>query len=171
MRVFWVLGLVVGLIAGGIVLADVPLLVKLLVGLAIVAVGVAGPLGSVLLAGLLLGAGVLTFVVLLVTSEPTAVASALGVAALLIASGVAFSFRELFRNRTKSAGATSWVSRKAVAKKSDRFPGLPIGPRPDESSEGVRNSLDDFAERVRVANNESDDSGARPDAPKGQRDH
>ena len=70
MRVVWVLGVVVGLVAGGLVLSDVPLLVKLLVGVAVVVVGVAGPFGSVLLAGLLLGAGLFTFVVLLVTSEP-----------------------------------------------------------------------------------------------------
>ena len=170
MRVVWVLGLVVGLIAGGVVLADVPLLVKLLVGLAIVAVGVAGPLGSVLLAGLLLGAGVLTFVVLLATSEPTAVASALGVATLLIASGVAFSFRELFRTRTKWAGAASWVSRKDVAKKSARFPGLPIGQRPDESTEEVGKALDDLAERVALTNNEADDSGVPEDEPSGHRE-
>ena len=101
MRVVWVLGVVVGLVAGGLVLSDVQLLVKLLVGAAVVIVGVAGPYGSVLLAGLLLGAGLFTFGVLLVTSEPAAVSSALGVATLLIASGVAFSFRELFRNREK----------------------------------------------------------------------
>ena len=101
MRVVWVLGVVVGLAAGALVLSDVPLLVKLIVGLAVVIVGVAGQFGSVLLAGLLLGAGLFTFGVLLVTSEPSAVGSALGVATLLIASGVAFSFRELFRNRAK----------------------------------------------------------------------
>ena len=101
MRVVWVLGVVAGLVAGGLVLSDVPLLVKLLVGVAVVVVGVAGPFGSVLLAGLLLGAGLFTFVALLVTSEPSAVGSALGVATLLIASGVAFSFRELFRDRGK----------------------------------------------------------------------
>ena len=102
MRVVWVLGVVVGLVAGGLVLSDVPLLVKLLVGVAVVIVGVAGPFGSVMLAGLLLGAGVFAFVALLVTSEPpTAVGSALGVATLLTASGVAFSFRELFRDRGK----------------------------------------------------------------------
>lgn len=101
MRVVWVLGVVVGLVAGGLVLSDVPLLVKLLVGVAVVIVGVAGPFGSVMLAGLLLGAGVFTFVALLVTSEPSAVSSALGVATLLTASGVAFSFRELFRDRGK----------------------------------------------------------------------
>jgi hypothetical protein len=100
-RVVWVLGVVIGLVAGGLVLSDVPLLVKLLVGVAVVVVGVAGPFGSVLLAGLLLGAGLFTFVALLVTSEPSAVGSALGVATLLIASGVAFSFRELFRDRGK----------------------------------------------------------------------
>jgi hypothetical protein len=100
-RVVWVLGLVAGLVAGGVVLSDLPLWVKLLVGLAVVVVGVAGPFGSVLLAGLLLGAGLLTFFALLLTSEPGAVSSSLGVATLLIASGVAFSFRELFRNRTK----------------------------------------------------------------------
>jgi Kef-type K+ transport system membrane component KefB len=101
-RIVWVLGLVAGLVAGAVVLYDVPLLVKLLVGLAVVVIGVAGRFGSVLLAGLLLGAGLLTFIVLLATSEPTAVGSALGVATLLIASGVAFSFRELFRDRTKA---------------------------------------------------------------------
>jgi hypothetical protein len=46
-----VLGVVIGLVAGGLVLSDVPLLVKLLVGVAVVVVGVAGPFGSVLLAG------------------------------------------------------------------------------------------------------------------------
>ncbi len=101
MRVVWVLGLALGMVAGGIVLYDVPLFVKLLVGLAVIVVGVAGPFGSVLLAGLLLGAGLLTFFVPLLTSEPAAVGSSLGVATLLIASGVAISFRELFRNRTK----------------------------------------------------------------------
>lgn len=101
MRVVWVLGVVAGLAAGALVLSDVPLLVKLILGVAVVIVGVAGPVGSVLLAGLLLGAGLFTFGVLLVTSEPSAVGSALGVATLLIASGVAFSFRELFRNREK----------------------------------------------------------------------
>jgi Kef-type K+ transport system membrane component KefB len=74
------------------------------VGLAVVVVGVAGPFGSVVLAGLLLGAGLITFALLLAASEPTAVDSSLGVATLLIASGVAFSFRELFRDRTKSPG-------------------------------------------------------------------
>ena len=44
-----------GLVAGGAVLTDLPLAVKLLVGLTVVAVGVLGPLGSVLLAGLPLG--------------------------------------------------------------------------------------------------------------------
>jgi hypothetical protein len=102
LRVVWVVGLVGGFVAGFIVLADVPLLVKLLLGLAVVVVGVAGPFGSVVLAGLMLGAGLITFGVLLAASEPTAVASSLGVATLLIASGVAFSFRELFRDRTKS---------------------------------------------------------------------
>ena len=101
MLVVWVLGVVFGLVAGAVVLSDVPLFVKLLVGAAVVIVGVAGPFGSVLLAGLLLGAGLFTFGVLLVTSEPSAVSSALGVATLLMASGVAFSFRELFRNRAK----------------------------------------------------------------------
>jgi hypothetical protein len=104
-RVIWVLGLVVGLVAGGVVLAEVPLLVKLIVGLAVVVVGVAGPFGSVVLAGLLLGAGLLTFVTLLLTSDPAAVGPSLGVATLLIASGVAFSFRELFRDRTKTHAA------------------------------------------------------------------
>ena len=66
-----------------------------------VIVGVAGPFGSVLLAGLLLGAGLFTFGVLLATTDSSALSSALGVATLLIASGVAFSFRELFRNRAK----------------------------------------------------------------------
>jgi Kef-type K+ transport system membrane component KefB len=100
-RTVWVLGLVAGLVAGGVVLSDIPLLVKLLVGLGVIVVGVAGPFGSVLLAGLLLGAGLLTFLVLLLTSDPATVGSALGVATLLIASGVASSFRELFRNRAK----------------------------------------------------------------------
>jgi hypothetical protein len=100
-RVVWVLGLVAGLVAGFVVLADVPLLVKVLVGLAVVVVGIAGPFGSVLLAGLLLGAGLLTFFGLLLTAQADAVSSSLGVATLLTASGVAFSFRELFRNRTK----------------------------------------------------------------------
>ena len=101
MRVVWLLGVIVGLVTGGLVLSDVPLVVKLLAGAAVVIVGVAGPFGSVLLAGLLLGAGLFTFGVLLVTSQPSAVSSALGVATLLIASGLAFSFRELFRNRGK----------------------------------------------------------------------
>jgi Kef-type K+ transport system membrane component KefB len=105
-RVVWILGLAAGLVAGGVVLADVPLFVKLLVGLAVVVIGVAGPFGSVVLAGLLLGAGLLTFVALLLTSDPAAVGASLGVATLLIASGVAFSFRELFRNRTKLPVAT-----------------------------------------------------------------
>jgi hypothetical protein len=131
-RVVWVVGLVAGLVAGFIVLADVPLLVKLLVGLAVVVIGVAGPFGSVLLAGLLLGAGLLTFVVLLATSEPTAVASSLGVSTLLVASGVAFSFRELFRNRTKPAVPPSSVSRQALADRTAREPGARIGDRADE---------------------------------------
>jgi hypothetical protein len=100
-RGLWVLGLVAGLVAGVVVLAEVPLFVKLLIGVVVVLVGVAGPFGSILLAGLLLGAGLLTFFALLATSEPGAVGASLGVATLLIASGVAFSFRELFRNRTK----------------------------------------------------------------------
>jgi hypothetical protein len=50
-----VLGVVVGLAAGALVLSDVPLLAKLIAGIAVVIVGVAGPFGSVLLAGLLLG--------------------------------------------------------------------------------------------------------------------
>lgn len=135
MRLVWILGLVAGLVAGAVALAQVPLLVKLLVGLAVVVVGVAGPFGSVLLAGLLLGAGLLTFVVLLATSEPTAVASALGVATLLIASGLAFSFRELFRDRTKSAVPASAVSRKALVDRTAREPGAWVGEHPDENAE------------------------------------
>ena len=101
----WLGGAALGLVAGGAVLTDLPLAVKLLVGLAVVAVGVLGPLGSVLLAGLLLGAGLLTFLVLLLTSEPAAVGSSLGVATLLIASGAAFSIRELFRDRRRQQAA------------------------------------------------------------------
>jgi hypothetical protein len=78
-RVVWVLGLLGGVVAGVSALADVPLLVKLLVGLAVVVIGVAGPFGSVMLAGLLVGAGLLTFVVLLATSERTGIASPIGV--------------------------------------------------------------------------------------------
>lgn len=156
MRVVWIVGLTVGLVAGAIVLAEVPLLVKLLVGLAVVVVGVAGPFGSVLLAGLLLGAGLLTFGVLLATSEPAAVASAVGVATLLIASGVAFSFRELFRDRTKSGVLASSVSRKALSDRTAREPGASMGQSPDGNAEQVSRSLDDLAENVRVANNESD---------------
>jgi Kef-type K+ transport system membrane component KefB len=103
----WLGGAALGLVAGGAVLTDLPLAVKLLVGLAVVAVGVLGRLGSVLLAGILLGAGVLTFLVLLFTAEPAAVGSSLGVATLLIASGVAFSIRELFRGRPQAAAPTS----------------------------------------------------------------
>jgi Kef-type K+ transport system membrane component KefB len=77
----------------------------LLVGLVVVGIGVAGPFGSVLLAGLLLSAGLAAFVVLLVSSEPADVGSAVGVATLLTASGLAFSFRELFRNRSKVPAA------------------------------------------------------------------
>jgi hypothetical protein len=100
MRIVWVLGLVAGLVAGAVVLWDIPLLAKMVVGLAVIVIGVAGPFGSVALAGVLLGAGLLTFVVLLATSEPAGVASAIGVATLLIASGAASSFRELFRDRS-----------------------------------------------------------------------
>ena len=95
----WLGGVLLGLVAGGAVLTELPLAVKLLVGAAVVAVGVLGKLGSVVLAGLLLGAGVLTFAVLLLTAESGAVGSSLGVATLLIASGAAFSIRELFRDR------------------------------------------------------------------------
>jgi hypothetical protein len=109
-RIVWVLGLAGGLVAGGLVLADIPLIMKLLVGLAVIVVGVAGPFGSVLLAGLLLGAGLVTFLVLLLTSQPGAVGPSVGVATLLIASGVAASFRELFRNRTKPPVAAPPVS-------------------------------------------------------------
>jgi hypothetical protein len=77
-----------GLAAGGAVLTDLPLGIKLLVGLAVVGVGSLGPFGSVLLAGLLLGAGMLTFVLLLLTADAAAAGSALGVATLLIASGM-----------------------------------------------------------------------------------
>jgi len=156
MRIIWTLGLVVGLVTGAVVLTDVPLLIKLLIGIAVVMIGVAGAFGSALLAGLLLGAGLLTFVVLLATSEPTAVASALGVATLLIASGVAFSFRELFRDRTTSAFGASSISRKALADRMAREPGTRIGHRPDDNAEAVSSSLDDLAESVRVANNQSD---------------
>lgn len=114
MRIVWVLGLVLGLVAAGIALSDVPLVVKLLAGLVVVGIGVAGPLGSVLLAGLLLSAGIAAFAVLLVSSEPAAVSSALGVATLLIASGLAFSFRELFRNRNKAPAAPSGPEPQAV---------------------------------------------------------
>jgi hypothetical protein len=95
----WLVGVVLGLAAGGAVLTDLALAVKLLIGLAVVIVGVLGKLGSVLIAGLLLAAGLLTFVVLLLTAQPSAVGSSLGVATLLIASGAAFSVRELFRDR------------------------------------------------------------------------
>lgn len=103
MRYVWLAGLALGLVAGITVLSEIPLFVKLLVGLAVVVIGVAGPFGSVLLAGLLLGAGLVTFVILLLSSQPDAVSSALGVATLLIASGAAFSLRELFRDRASSA--------------------------------------------------------------------
>jgi hypothetical protein len=103
MRYIWIAGLALGLVAGITVLSEIPLFVKLLVGLATVVIGVAGPFGSVLLAGLLLGAGLVTFVILLVSSQPEAVSSALGVATLLIASGAAFSLREMFRARAGSA--------------------------------------------------------------------
>ena len=105
MRIVWVAGVGLGLVAGGLALSDVPLLGKLLVGLVVIVVGVAGPFGSVLLAGLLLGAGLLTFLVLLLTSDPADVGPSLGVATLLIASGVAISFRELFRDRSKPPSA------------------------------------------------------------------
>lgn len=95
----WLGGALLGLVAGGAVLTELPLAVKLLVGLAVVAVGVLGKLGSVLLAGLLLGAGLLTFAVLQLTVDSGAVGSSLGVTTLLIASGAAFSIRELFRDR------------------------------------------------------------------------
>lgn len=101
----WLGGAALGLIAGGAVLTDLPLVVKLLIGLAVIVVGVLGPPGSVLLAGLLLAAGLLTFVVLLLTAEPGAVGPSLGVATLLIASGAAFSIRELFRDRRSLKGA------------------------------------------------------------------
>lgn len=106
----WLGGAGLGLVAGGAVLTDLPLLVKLLIGLAVVVVGVLGPLGSVLLAGLLLGAGLLTFLVLLLTADPAAVSSSLGVATLLIASGVAFSVRELFRDLRRPKGEGTAVS-------------------------------------------------------------
>jgi hypothetical protein len=99
----------VGLVAGGAVLTDVPLAVKLLIGLAVVILGVLGKLGSVLLAGLLLAAGLLTFVVLLLTAQPGAVGTSLGVATLLIASGAAFSIRELFRDRQNPKGSAPAV--------------------------------------------------------------
>lgn len=99
-------GVGLGLVAGALVLSDVPLLAKFLVGLVVIVVGVAGPFGSVLLAGLLLGAGLLTFAVLLLTSDAAAVSSSLGVATLLVASGVAISFRELFRDRSKPSSAS-----------------------------------------------------------------
>lgn len=57
-----------------------------------------------------------------------------------------------------------------MAEKPDREPGAWIGQRPDENTEKVRESLDDGAERVAVTNNESDDSGAREDRPKGHRE-
>jgi len=116
LRSAWVAGAVLGLVAGGVVLAEVPLAVKLLVGLLVLAVGVLGPLGSVLLAGLLLAAGLLSFVVLLVTSQPGAVGASLGVATLLIAGGATLSLRELLRDRRSIKGKATTVS--------------PGGPRP-----------------------------------------
>jgi hypothetical protein len=101
----WLGGVVLGLVAGGAVLTDLPLAVKLLIGLAVVIVGVLGKPGSVLIAGLLLAAGLLTFVALLLTAQPGAVGSSLGVATLLIASGAAFSIRELFRDRQNRMGS------------------------------------------------------------------
>ena len=156
MRVLWIVGLLAGIVAGAVVLSEVPLFVKLLVGLVVVLIGVAGRFGSVVVAGLLLGAGLLTFVVLLATAEPAAVASALGVATLLIASGVAFSFRELFRDRTKPRAAESSISRKALADRTAREPSAGFGQRPDEESKAVSSALDDLAESVKGANNESD---------------
>jgi hypothetical protein len=110
LRYAWLGGAALGLVAGGVVLAEVPLAVKLLVGLVVLAVGVLGPLGSVLLAGLLLTAGLLTFVVLLVTSQPGAVGTSLGVATLLIAGGATLSLRELFRDRRSAKGVAKNVS-------------------------------------------------------------
>jgi hypothetical protein len=156
MRVVWTLGLLAGLVAGAVALTETPLFVKLLVGLAVVLVGVAGPIGSAVLAGLLLGAGLLTFVVLLLTADSAAVSASVGVATLLIASGVAFSFRELFRDRTSSAVTASAVSRQALAERTSRQRGASIAQRDRESSEGVRNSLDDLAERVTKDHKESE---------------
>lgn len=106
----WLGGMVLGLAAGGAVLTNLPLAVKLLVGLAVVIVGVLGKLGSVLIAGLLLAAGLLTFVVLLLTAESGSVGSSLGVATLLIASGAAFSIRELFRERQNRKGSSTPIA-------------------------------------------------------------
>jgi hypothetical protein len=156
MRVVWIVGLLAGIVAGAVVLTEVPLFVKLLVGLVVVLVGVAGPFGSMVLAGLLLGAGLLSFGVLLLTADSAAVSASVGVATLVIASGVAFSFRELLRDRTNSAGTASAVSRKALAERTSRQPDASIAQRDRESSEGVRNSLDDLAERVTMDNKESE---------------
>jgi hypothetical protein len=105
----WLGGMVLGLAAGGAVLTNLPLAVKLLVGLAVVIVGVLGKLGSVLIAGLLLAAGLLTFVVLLLTAESGSVGSSLGMATLLIASGAAFSIRELFRDLQNRKGSSTAI--------------------------------------------------------------
>lgn len=158
MRILWAIGLVTGLVVGAVVLWDVPLFVKLLVGLGIVVVGVAGPFGSVMLAGLLLGAGLLSFGGLLAASEPAAVGSALGVATLLTASGVAFSLRELFRNRTNAVVPASSPIESAGRGKSRREPVAARGQGPHEHSEGVSASLDELADRVTIANKGADDA-------------
>jgi hypothetical protein len=101
----WLGGVALGLLAGGAMLTDLALAVKLLIGLAVVTVGLLGKLGSMLIAGLLLAAGLLTFVVSLLTAKPDAVGSSLGIATLVIASGAALSVRELFRERQKGRGS------------------------------------------------------------------
>lgn len=101
----WIGGIILGLVAGGVALTEVPLWVKFAVAGGVIMVGVLGRIGAIVLGGLLFSAGVLTFAVLLLTGAPSAVSPSVGVALLLAAGGAALSIRTLFRERQRDSPA------------------------------------------------------------------
>jgi len=97
MRIAWLGGIILGLVAGGVAVAGFPLWVKFAVAGGVIVVGLLGRIGAIVLGGLLSSAGVLTFAVLLLTGTPAAVNASVGVALLLAAAGATLSIRTVFR--------------------------------------------------------------------------
>jgi hypothetical protein len=102
----WVIGLVGGLVAGGLLMAQVALLVKLVVALGVLILAFFERLGVLLLAGALVGIGGLSFVVLLVTGDPEEAAAGAALAAVVTAAGIGLTLARTLANRSNRANRT-----------------------------------------------------------------